>query len=60
MILSKIQSYFGKPSEKSQKFLTNYPYQAGGQNWLFCKTLVVRRLVRFCKCANVRLAKIIF
>jgi len=31
MILSKIQSYFGKPSEKSQKFLTNYPYQAGGK-----------------------------
>lgn len=29
-------------------------------NWLFCKTWVVCRLVRFCKCANVRLAKIIF
>jgi len=29
-------------------------------NWLFCKTWIVCWLVRFCKCANVRLAKIIF
>ncbi len=27
------------------------------ENWLFCKTLVEGRLVRFCKCANVRLEK---
>jgi len=29
-------------------------------NWLFCKTLVAGRLVRFCKCANMWRAKIIF
>ena len=45
--------------KKSPKFSTDYHCQAGGQNWLFCKTLVVGRLVRFCKCANVRLAKIV-
>ncbi len=48
-----------KHLKKSPKFSTDYHCQAGGQNWLFCKTLVVGRLVRFCKCANVRLAKIV-
>jgi hypothetical protein len=50
MILSKIQGFFGKSSEKSPKFSTDYHCQAGGQNWLFCKTWVV---VSWCGFANV-------
>jgi hypothetical protein len=43
-------------------FISNYFQHScrAVENWLFCKTWVVCRLVRFCKCANVRLAKIIF